>query len=269
MSSPVDIREQLFKKIQHKRVSAVLTAEAAGVASGIQRARGLMQSLGLEFASPLRDAVEMHENQVIARVRGDPLQIALAEERIIGCMSKSSGIATAARDALGKAGHRCRVVSGGWKKMPPEIKELIRQAVRDGGMDTRISREPFIYLDKNYVRILGGVSQAVRRALPLRLQVVIQVRGEGVPVSAEAVEAARAGAAIVMVDSGNRDDLLAADAALHAAGLRTSVRLAFAGNIRLGDIAPLSRLPVDVLDVGYGILDAPCLPMRFDVIEAQ
>lgn len=150
--------------------------------------------------------------------------------------------------------------------MPFEIKELVRQAVRDGGIDARISEEPFVYLDKNYVRILGGVSNAVRAVLPLNRSVVVQIRGETGSVVEEASEAAHVGADVLMVDTGRWEHLKEVIQALKDKGLRSRVRVAFAGNVTLEHLDALAQMDVDIVDIGYAILDAPCLPMRFDVI---
>lgn len=161
MEETIDIRQQIFREHLTPHVTACITTEASGVLSGIQRVRHLMESSGLVFVSNMADGVLLDAGQEIARMTGNPFQITQAEEQIIGTLSKSSGIATAARQARLKAGPRCQIVSGGWKKMPLEIKDLVRQAVHDGGIDVHIYKEPFIYLDKNYVRILGGVQKAI------------------------------------------------------------------------------------------------------------
>ena len=70
--------------------------------SGIQHARNLIESLGLRFSTALTDGCELRREQEIARMTGNPLQIARAEEQVIGALSKPSGIATAARSALQK-----------------------------------------------------------------------------------------------------------------------------------------------------------------------
>jgi len=262
-----DIREQIFREYLGQVITGTVVTEAPGVLSGIQRVRNLMEALGLSFSTGLTDGGMLGKEQEIARVTGNPLQIAQAEERIIGALSKTSGITTAAHKALQKAGARCQVVSGGWKKMPYEIKEPIREAVRHGGINTRISEEPFVYLDKNHVRILGGVRKAVQTALPLNRTVVVQIRGETNPVEDEAVEAADEGANIVMVDTGRCEHLENVIQALKTKGLRSRVRIAFAGRVTLDDLDVLARMDIDIVDIGYAILDAPCLPMRFDVIE--
>jgi nicotinate-nucleotide pyrophosphorylase (carboxylating) len=269
VNETVDIRQQVFRKNLTQHFTASITAEAGGVLSGIQRAGHLMESLGLVFFSHVTDGAAIHVGQEIARVTGNPFQIAQAEEKIIGTLSKSSGIATAARQAFLKAGSRCQVVCGGWKKMPLEIKDLVRQAVQDGGIRARIHQGDFVYLDKNYVRMMGGVREAIQAVNHLNRAVVVQVRGEFRPVEEETVEAARMGVAVVMIDTGRVDDLTGALQALGNNGLRSRVRIAFAGNVSLTDLETLAQLDLDVIDMGYAILDAPCLPMRFDVIRVE
>ena len=227
----------------------------------------MMESLGLSFATEFLDGNAIDVNQEITRVTGNPVQIAMAEERIIGILSKSSGIATAARRAFTEVGSHCMVVSGAWKKMPLEIKEIVRQAVRDGGVLPRISEKPFIYLDKNYIRILGGVKRAIKAVRSIGTPVVIQVRGEAAAVEDEAIEAAESGAVFIMVDTGRQDHVIRVGRALEAKGLRSKVRIAFAGNVSIKDLSKVAQLDLDAVDIGYEILDAPCLPMRFDVVE--
>ena len=264
-----DIRETIFSNHLDRSVTAVLVAEAAGVLSGINRGLSIMESLGLSFSTTFSEGDEIHGGQEIARAVGSPVQIAIAEEQIIGALSKSSGIATAARRAKKRVNARCRVASGGWKKMPLEIKDLIREAVCHGGMDQRILEDPFVYLDKNYVRILGGVTRAVQNVISLGREIVVQVRGETDPVEEEAVAAARAGAGLVMVDTGKQEHLSRVIDALRSNGLRSRVQIAFAGNITLEDLDTIAQMDLDAVDIGYAVLDAPCLPMRFDVIEVD
>ena len=234
--------------------------------SGIERARLIAEELGLVFATDARDGQTVVSGTVAVTVTGSPIQISKAEELVLGALSKSSGIATAARKAKAAVGSRCRVVCGGSKKMPSEIKELVRQAVIDGGLDVRMLDQPFVYLDKNYVRILGGVKRALEAVAHLGRPTVIQVRGKLQPIDDEGLLAAQGGAKVIMVDTGKSADLGSVLRTLRENGLRSSVEVAFSGNIELDDIETISRAGADVLDIGYAILDAPCLPVRFDVV---
>jgi len=264
---PEDIRHAIFKPCEGKTFVAVLTAEAQGILSGVDRANELAASLALKFEAEAKNGESVSEGSIIARISGAAVQIARAEEVLIGALSKASGIATQAHKAKAAAGQSLRVVSGGWKKMPHEIKEHVRQAVRDGGLDSRITDQPFVYVDKNYVRMLGGIPEVMAAVSPLDRSVAVQVRGETAPIELEAVQAARLGAAVVMVDTGIIENLVGVQAALLSAGLRERVKVAFAGNVSLNDLETLRQEGADIVDIGYDILDARALPIRFDVVD--
>lgn len=266
VTEPEDIRHAIFKSCEGKTFVAVLIAEAQGILSGVDRAKELAASLALEFEAQVKNGDPVSEGTTIARISGAAVQMARAEEVLIGALSKASGIATQANKAKAAAGASLRVVSGGWKKMPLEIKEQVRQAVRDGGLDSRIADQPFVYVDKNYVRMLGGIPEIMAAVSPLDRSVAVQVRGETAPIELEAVQAARLGAAVVMVDTGIVENLISVHAALLNAGLRERVTVAFAGNVSLNDLKDLRQEGADVVDIGYDILDARALPIRFDVV---
>lgn len=200
-------------------------------------------------------------------VAGNPMQVVRGEDSLLGIIGKVSGVATAAYEALSRAG-RLRVVCGGWKKVPAILKNELRDAVKVGGLDTRIASGPFLYLDKNYVRILGSLVAAMESAskLPGRT-VAVQVRGETAPIGEEAVTATRCGAQILMVDTGRVGDLREVSTALRRENLRQGIEIAFAGNVRLGDLERLQDEDVDVVDIGRAILDAPLLDFRYDVFD--
>lgn len=269
MRDPVDIRQSIFAQHMRKNITAVLIAEASGVLSGIERAREVLERLGVELSSLLQDGTYVYRDKKILQINGNAIQVVKAEEQIIGALSKTSGIATAAYKAQKIASRRLKIVSGGWKKMPFEIKDPIRQAVRDGGLDCRMAEGPFAYLDKNYVRILGGVKEAVEIGVKLAPEIVVQIRGETGRIEDEAVIAVKAGCSVVMVDTGKLEDLEKVVGALKERDLRSKAKIAFGGNIVMAKLENLVKMDVDILDIGYGILDAPCLSMRFDVINVS
>jgi len=269
MTCSVDIRHAIFSEYMEKEITAVLVTEAPGVLSGIDRARNFLERLGVHLLSFLQDGNYVDRDKYILRISGNAFQIVKAEEQVIGALSKTSGIATAADKAQKISYRRLKIVSGGWKKMPIEIKGPIRQAVRDGGIDCRMSKGPFVYLDKNYVRILGGVKEAVEIGLKLAPEVVVQIKGETGPLEDEAFIAVQAGCTVIMVDTGRLEDLEKVIWTLKERGLRSKAKIAFAGNIFMDQLENLVKMDVDILDIGYAILDAPCLPMRFDVINVS
>lgn len=264
-SWPPDLREEIFRDVMGRRFNAALTAQASGVLSGMPQASEQAGHLGLRFTPVHSDGDELTAGSVIAELRGDPFQLSRAENLVLGAVSKTSGVATMARRARKLAGGHFRVVCGGFKKMPSALKHALVQAVGNGGLERGLAGHPFVYLDKNYVRILGGIEQSLAAVAHLPGKVVLQVKGETRPIGDEAVAATRCGAAIIMVDTGSLEDLDLVGKALTETGLRPTVEIAFAGDIQMEHLGPLAAHDVDAVDIGYAILDAPCLPIRFDV----
>jgi len=221
---------------------------------------------GISAELLLADSDEVKAGSVVARIGGTAKQIAVAEEFAIGKLAKSSGIASAARRAVQLAGDEMKIVCGAWKKMPAEIKSIVREAVVCGGAAFRITDQPFLYLDKNFVRMLGGIAATLNAVASVRDKLkVIQLKGESASVAQEAVTAVTHGAEILMIDTGLLADFEAARRALEAIGLRQQVKLAFAKGVRLQDIPAMKRHGIDILDIGSEIVDAPLLDMKLDV----
>jgi nicotinate-nucleotide pyrophosphorylase (carboxylating) len=263
-----DPRPLLFSGIAHRRVSAVLLADDHGIVTQTEAAAAAATDLGLAVDHHLADGKPVQPGDEVLRLTGAPLQIAMAEERLIGLVAKPSGIATAANRFVERAGGRLQIVSGAWKKLPFSQKDMIRAAITAGGAAPRIADWPFAYLDKNIVSMLGGVQSALDAVTAYPelsgCQRIIQVVDAD-----DACVAARGGAHIVFVDTGRLDDVTTVSDALRAAGLRDRVRLAFGGGVQLTDIDRLRGLDVDIVDVGRAIVDAPLLDMRFQVVDVR
>jgi nicotinate-nucleotide pyrophosphorylase (carboxylating) len=261
-----DIRDIIFREVMHKQITASLQVMEDGVIAGMACAKEAAQDIGLEVVLSSPDGSEVKKGSIIATVRGNPKQIVMAEDLLIGLIAKASGIATAARRAIHLADGKVTVVCGSWKKMPIQLKMLVRKALVLGGVQTRIIETPFLYLDKNYVRIFGGIGEALNSVSALKNKVrVIQIRGETASIEMEVIEAAEQGAGIVMVDTGNIDDLERASKILRKHRLRGKLKLAFGGSIRLEDIPILCKKDVEILDVGRAIIDASMLDIKFNV----
>ncbi len=262
----IDIRDQIFKKIINTQITASIIAVEKGVIAGSLSARKEAKNLGLSVLHWLDDASSVKKGDTIARFTGTPKQIAAAEEILMGHMAKPSGIATAAKKFVNKAGARPKIVSGAWKKMPILLKGMIRSAVAAGGAATRICETPFIYLDKNYIKMLGGIASSLRATEGMRdRKRVVQIHGYYKDIASEACEAAENGADMIFIDTGDINAAKKVIDALTARQLRQKVSVVFAGGIRFEDLDPLKSLDIDILDVGRAILDAPLLDMRMEV----
>lgn len=267
----MELREFLFAPLAEKKFSFKVTSREKGIFSGAARLEQQVKELGLEVTFLASEGTPLEAGSCILRGRGRAEEVIRAEEILLGVIGKPSGVATAAAEFARRAGGRIKVVCGAWKKVAPEVRSDLRRAIATGGAGVRITDRPFIYLDKNYVRLLGGVGPAVGRARaydPGRV-IAVQLRGELQPVTVEATAAVEAGAGILMVDTGNLRDLEAAITAARTGGWRGQVQIAFAGGVTFEELEAVITAGADIVDVGRAIIDAPLLDLSLDVAVAE
>ncbi|MCL6633900.1 MAG: hypothetical protein K6T63_14880 [Alicyclobacillus herbarius] len=270
MQTVIDLRDPLFQSLHNQTFTAEVIATGCGVLAGGRHAATLLQESGCELLRLENDGRLLQPGDVVLSFCGSAKQVAVAEDRVLGAMMVPSGYATRARRLQVLAGERLRVVCGGWKKIPQAFKPGLHAALAAAGVGMRMVDEPFVYVDKNYVRMFGGVGPALAAAaqFPDRVK-VIQLRGEMCSLADEAREAVTGGADVVMVDTGRLADIAIVQDVLETLGVRDRIRVAFAGGVTEDTLLTLRHLPVDLVDVGAAILDAPMLDMRVDVVVSN
>ncbi|MEV0341420.1 hypothetical protein AB0H49_20555 [Nocardia sp. NPDC050713] len=259
-----DPRPLLFTSISDTIIRADVVAQEPGIIVGVEEAAKATAEVGAVVCHRIEEAVRVDAGRTVLSIEGNPLSIALAEERLVGIMAKPSGIATAAARFVERAAGSIRVVSGAWKKLPFSQKSMIRTAIAAGGMEPRIAEWPFAYLDKNFVSMLGGVAETLS-AVDSHPELASYRRVIQVTTADEALVAARGGAQTVFVDTGRLADLSLISDALRSHGLRSDVELAFGGGLSIEDVDVLRGMDVDVIDVGRSVVDAPLLDMKLRV----
>jgi nicotinate-nucleotide pyrophosphorylase (carboxylating) len=265
-----DLRDDIFKSVMTRSVTADIIAEDVGIIAGIQTASDKAESLGLKILRTAEEGQTVQSGDVIASVSGNPKQIAVAEDELIGLISKPSGIATATRNCVDRVGPDIQIVCGAWKKMPVVLKQNIRDAIVTGGGYFRISKDPFIYLDKNYIQMLGGIENSLRAVAHFEgFKKVVQIKGRQKDIALEACEAAELHADIIFVDSGQPEDLREITDLLIRKGFQDRVKIAFGGSVKIEDIDRFKDLPVDILEIGRQIVDAPLLDLKLEVVEIR
>jgi nicotinate-nucleotide pyrophosphorylase (carboxylating) len=118
------------------------------------------------------------------------------------------------------------------------------------------------------VKILGGVKEALLSVKDLKnFTTIIQLKSRGKRLCREALVASQLGVHIIMIDTGHKEDIKMVDLVLREQRLRRKVKIAFGGDIKIEHLKKLSEFPVDIVDIGKAIVDAPLLDMRMDIIE--
>jgi nicotinate-nucleotide pyrophosphorylase (carboxylating) len=265
-----DLRDKILSSVAGKKVTASILADDDGIVVGTTLAKEEAEKLGFCLERVLDEGSQVRKGDEIARFCGNPKQVVMAEDVLMGVIAKPSGVATAARKAVEAAGGRPQIVCGAWKKMPRLLKDTIRRAAAIGGALPHISPDPFVYLDKNYVELLGGIKEGLEAVADLKDYLkVVQLKGRHKDIVIEARQAVEEGADILLVDTGRADDVKLVVEKLLQLGLRDRVKVAFSGGIRLEDIDKLKALDIDILCIGRQIVDAPLLDMRLEVVNTD
>lgn len=265
-----DIRDIVFSEIKDSIVTSAISNTRSGIVFGIRVAEKKAKELGLEVVSNVCDGMYVRQNETIMLLCGTPKQTAVGEDHLMGMISKVSGIATAAKQAVDLAAGRAEIVCGSFKKLPAELRLPARHAILAAGAGVRIAPRPFVYIDKNYIRMLGSVTGALKAAGSLAgYKKAVQLRNENGNLEQETEDACLGGADILMIDTGCRKDIRTVTDRVNALGARDRVRLAFAGNVQIKDVPELCALGVDIICIGREIADAPLLDLKFDVISIR
>lgn len=263
-----DVRDIIFQDILEKEFHALLIPEKDGILSGVDDAMEQADVIGVKLEMYYKEGHAIAKGKSIGKVIATPKKMALAEEKIIGMLSKFSGIATAAKKAVVMSEGKIEIVSGSWKKMPPAIKDGIRKAIVAGGASFRITSNNMIYLDKNYITMLGSIPKALNTVKDYKDHTkVIQIKGKQISISEETQQALENGCNLLMVDTGNLNDLVMCSDTVKAMDYQGKVKIAFAGGVKIDKIKEMLSYDIDILCIGKEIVDALLLDIKLDVIN--
>lgn len=184
------------------------TAHLYGKSDGILAGRpffdAVFESLGCEVEWRLEEGQRVDASGgkvLVAVVRGPARNLLIGERTALNTLSRASGVATSARaardvaDGLGWRGH-----VAGTRKTTPGFRIVEKYALLIGGAAThRLDLSQMVMLKDNHIWSCGSITGAVQRARSaagFSAKVEVEARSLG-----EAVEAAAAGADIVMLDN--------------------------------------------------------------------
>lgn len=213
----------------------------------------------VEWGAP--DGTRVGTGQVVAEVSGPLRSILTAERTALNFLCHLSGVASATRavvDAVAAANPSTRVLDT--RKTIPGLRALQKAAVRaGGGVNHRGSLSEGVLLKDNH---LGGttIADAVARAASRWPGRMIEVECD---VAAQALEAARAGAHVVMLDNMTPAQVRDAVDALRDAGAGVLVEIS--GGVTLATAPELARAGADLLSLGALTHSAPALDLGLDL----
>lgn len=232
---------------------------AAAVFETLSASAGLFDPV--DFFPLVAEGTRVEAGTAVAEVEGLASAVLAAERSALDFLMVLSGIATETSRWVEAAGAGLAVCDT--RKTLPGLRALSKYAVRvGGGTNHRSGLYDMVLVKDNHLARAGGVSRAVLRARAACRDLVVEVEADTVE---QAVEAARAGADIVLLDNMDDATLTRAVAAVRdaAASAGYACLTEASGSIDRDRLVSLVRAGVDRVSASALTL-APPVDFGFD-----
>lgn len=227
---------------------ATIRTRDQGVIAGLDEARDLFSILDLEVRMHCTDGERVEAGTTLLEVMGAAEAILRAERTALNLIGRMSGIATATRslvDRVAAINSHCKVAAT--RKTAPGLRYFDKKAVLLGGGDPhRGTLSDMILIKDNHLSLVPlpeAISRARRNCASSKVEVEVTS-------PKMALEAARCGVDIVMLDNMAPAMIRDTISLLEQAGLRAGVIIEASGKITEDSIAQYVVAGVDVISVG-------------------
>ncbi|MFH2109733.1 MAG: carboxylating nicotinate-nucleotide diphosphorylase [Candidatus Bathyarchaeota archaeon] len=221
-----------------------------GVASGLEEATLIFEVLECTVQVHARDGSKVEARKVLLTVEGPARALLAGERTALNIVGRMAGIATQTAEAVRLAAARNPTIRvAATRKTLPGLRDLDKRAVEHGGGDPhRFRLDDCVLIKDNHLELVPSITEAVRRArrsVSFTKMIEVEVRS-----LAEAEEAARAGAEIIMFDNMSPKEIKANLSSLREKGLRDGFIYEASGGITLDNIGEYAAAGVDVVSLG-------------------
>ncbi len=252
----------------HPRVVAtahVICKEKAVIA-GLEEAKAILTMSGSEAKSSVRDGEEVSAMTKILQAKGPGQSLLKIERTLLNLLSHMSGVATATAELVelaNKSGSgNVRIACT--RKTTPGLRYFEKKAVELGGGDThRLRLDDAVLIKDNHLALAGTIADSVK-TVRAKVSFTKKIEVE-VTQPSQAVEAARAGADIILLDNMKPEQVKKAVGLLHATNLRDHVKLEASGGIGKENLANYAKTGVDVVSIGKITHSARSIDMSMEV----
>lgn len=229
-----------------QRATALITAKADGVISGLAVAERVLETISTEeylFEPYLQDGDRVAKGDKILKIEGTYCDLLTSERLMLNFLQRMSGIATATRQMVDLiAGTKAQLLDT--RKTVPGHRLTDKLAVKHGGgTNHRMGLYDMAMIKDNHIKAAGGISKAIKQVkatLPISVKVEVETTN-----LEEVQEALQGGADIIMLDNMNSEMMKEA-----VALIGNNAATEASGNITHERIREVAETGVDFISVG-------------------
>jgi nicotinate-nucleotide pyrophosphorylase (carboxylating) len=250
-------------------VEAEIVAKEKGVIAGIEEALMFLESFGLQAEALGEDGSKVGERTKLVKVEGDSATLLSVERTLLNLLSRMSGIATSTNrlvEKIHRAGYETRVACT--RKTAPGLAYFDKKAVIIGGGDAhRWGLDDMVLIKDNHIAITGSVKETVKRVRKkVSFSKKVEIEAKNVN---EAMEAARTGVDIIMLDNFTPKQAKDAINLLRKKGFRDKVLVEASGGITEQNILEYAESGVDIVSLGEITHSARALDMSLEITSVR
>jgi len=247
------------------QVKGQIISKEEGIVAGVKLAVEIFTEFGVETKIMKNDGEKIKKDQVIMELSGDPHNILSLERTVLNLMMRMSGIATLTSKLVELVKNvNPDVIVAGTRKTTPGLQFFEKDAIRSGGGDThRYRLDDGILIKDNHLALVGDVAEAVSRArkyASFTKKIEIEVENTD-----ETLQAARAGADIIMLDNMTPEEVMNVLSVLEKEKLRGNIIIEVSGGINPENIVDFVKTGVDVISTGYMTHSARSLDLSLEL----
>src|SRR5690348_11210561 len=240
------------------------------VIAGVEEALVLLELAGCHGVAKAQDGDRVRAGSVILTARGPARGLLGVERTLLNLLSHMSGVATSTADLVtisNKEGRGTTRIAC-TRKTLPGLRYFEKKAVEVGGGDThRLRLDDAVLIKDNHLKLAGSITDAVQKAKK-KTSFTKKIEVE-VTTPDQAVEAAQAGADIVLLDNMTTKEVERSVSLLRAKGLRDRIVVEASGGIRKENLASYAKTGVDVISVGAITNSAPAIDMSLEIRSSK
>ena len=232
------------------RARAKLFFKEDGVTAGLEEAAAIFSYLGCSVKPLEDDGTRVSFGKPLMVIEGPARALLAGERTALNLVGRMAGIATTVAAAVSKVtGINPNIRVAATRKTAPGLRELDKRSVELGGGDThRFRLDDCVLIKDNHLNFGLTVREAVERArrhVSFTKKVEVEVR-----TLEDAVEAAEAGADIIMFDNMPPDEIKACIYTLGEKSLRDGRLFEASGGITTENVTEYAATGVDVVSMG-------------------
>lgn len=235
---------------QSQKAKGSLYYKEPGVVSGLAEAATVFNLLGCEVETHALEGTWTEAREVLLTVEGSARALLMGERLALNFVGRMAGIATqtaAIIKDVSKRNPKTRVAAT--RKTLPGLREFDKRAVIQGGGDPhRFGLDDCVLIKDNHLELVPSVNEAVKRARAgISFTKMIEIEVRSLP---DAIEAAKAGADIIMFDNMTPVEIRENLAELDKLGLRKGFIYEASGGITAENAGDYAETGVDVVSLG-------------------